>query len=61
VRDEVHEEFDFHLDMRTDELIRSGLTKTDARAQALKEFGNLESGTTGVCHARRPTRATPLG
>ena len=27
VRDEVHEEFDFHLDMRTDELIRSGLTK----------------------------------
>ena len=57
VRADVREEARFHLDMRTDELIRSGLTKTDARAQALKEFGNLESGTTAcVTHDDRLER-----
>jgi predicted permease len=48
VREDVHEEFGFHLDMRTDELIRSGLTPAEARARALHEFGNGASGA-AVC------------
>ncbi|MPY86805.1 MAG: FtsX-like permease family protein [Luteitalea sp.] len=44
VRADVHDEFQFHLDMRTAELRRSGLIDAEARAQALREFGNQASG-----------------
>jgi len=44
VRSDVAEEFAFHLDMRTDELVREGLTATEARAQALREFGHRDAG-----------------
>ncbi len=44
VRDDVQEEFQFHLDMRTAELMRLGLTEDVARAQTLKEFGDVDSG-----------------
>src|SRR5260221_6848558 len=40
VRADVHEEFRFHLDMRTAELVRSGLTESQAREQADREFGD---------------------
>jgi predicted permease len=40
VRAGIDEEFGFHLDMRTDELMRSGLDRDVARAQALREFGD---------------------
>lgn len=40
VRADIAEEFAFHLDMRTDELVREGSSPSAARAQALREFGN---------------------
>jgi hypothetical protein len=33
VREDVHEEFKFHIQMRTEELVRSGLTDAEARAR----------------------------
>jgi predicted permease len=44
IRDDVQEEFAFHLDMRVDDLITEGLSESDARAQALREFGNQSRG-----------------
>jgi hypothetical protein len=41
VRADVREEAQFHLDMRTDELMRSGLPRVLARAQAEREFGDV--------------------
>ena len=43
MRADITSEFAFHLDMRTDELVRDGLTRPDARAQALREFGRPDS------------------
>ena len=43
IRREVSDEFAFHLDMRADELTREGLSPSDARARALKEFGKVDS------------------
>lgn len=36
---ELDEEIRFHLETRTDELMQAGLSKQDARTQALREFG----------------------
>ena len=44
VRDDVQEEFAFHLEMRVDDLVSQGLTEAEARAQALREFGNQAAG-----------------
>jgi predicted permease len=44
VRTEVSEEFAFHLDMRTEELVRLGQPEAEARAQARREFGNAARG-----------------
>jgi predicted permease len=44
VRDDVQEEFAFHLEMRVDDLVAQGLTASEARAQALREFGNQTAG-----------------
>ena len=43
VRAEVDDELAFHLEQRTAELAAGGLDRATARAQALKEFGNLEA------------------
>jgi predicted permease len=43
IRRDVSDEFAFHLDMRADELTREGMSPSDARAQALKEFGKIDS------------------
>ena len=40
VRQEVHDEFAFHLDMRAEVLIASGVPADAAREQALREFGD---------------------
>jgi len=45
VRDDVREEFAFHIDMRIGDLVKAGMSKQDARAQALREFGDVASGT----------------
>jgi predicted permease len=43
VRTDVADEFAFHLDMRTDELVREGLTQDEARRQAIREFGRADT------------------
>ena len=43
IRADVTDEFAFHLDMRTAELTREGMSPSDARAQALREFGKVAS------------------
>jgi len=42
LREDVDTEVRFHLDARADELIRAGLTETQAWAQARREFGDLD-------------------
>ena len=42
---EVQDEFAFHLEMRTSELIRNGLNPATARAEALRQFGNINDAT----------------
>jgi hypothetical protein len=42
IRDEVDEELAFHLDMRTDALVREGLERDAARTRARREFGDLD-------------------
>jgi predicted permease len=57
VRDDVREEFEFHLDMRTRELIDSGVPPREAHAQATREFGKLDSAVTAAAaHESRRER-----
>ena len=42
VRDEVDEEIRVHVDMRIDELVAAGLSREDARREALRRFGDVE-------------------
>ena len=42
VQADVADEFAFHLDMRTEALMREGLTHAEARAQAVREFGHAD-------------------
>src|SRR5262249_6359040 len=39
---DLDDELRFHLEMRTADLERSGLSAADARAQATREFGDME-------------------
>ena len=55
---EVDSELEFHLEMRVDELVALGMTEADARAEALRRFGNLartrgELAREGESRARR--------
>jgi hypothetical protein len=42
IRRDVDAELQFHIDSRSDELVRRGASRDDARAQALREFGDIE-------------------
>ena len=42
VRSDISEEFAFHVDMRTEELVGEGMRPAAARAQALRELGGTE-------------------
>src|SRR5688572_18310357 len=42
VEHDLDEEFRFHLEMRTAELLRAGLSPEAARAEALKQFGDID-------------------
>jgi predicted permease len=44
VRRDIDDEITFHLDMRTEDLARGGLSSEDARARARREFGRLDAG-----------------
>ncbi len=43
---DVNDELAFHLDMRTTELIATGLAPVDARAEAIRQFGDVSDATT---------------
>jgi predicted permease len=43
LRTEVEEEIAFHLEMRARRLVAGGMLPEDARAEALRQFGNVES------------------
>jgi putative ABC transport system permease protein len=40
VRDEIDDEIDTHLELRTDELVRTGMSRGDAEAEARRRFGD---------------------
>src|SRR5579864_4967879 len=42
VHDEIAEEWKFHIDLRTEENIRRGMTPEEARRSAERHFGNAE-------------------
>jgi predicted permease len=54
VHADIREEFQFHLDMRTAELVADGRSEADARAQARREFGDEALGASAC--ARVDTR-----
>jgi putative ABC transport system permease protein len=58
VQTEVDEELRFHLDMRAAELVRRGLRPSDAREQALREFGDVREarGELAAIDRRRTAR-----
>jgi predicted permease len=61
VRKDVSEELAFHLDMRTERLIEEGLPADRARAQALREFGDVtRSATSLAAHGDREERKRGL-
>jgi predicted permease len=47
VRRDVRDEFTFHLDTPTNELMKSGMSESDARAKALSEFADVAAGLRG--------------
>ena len=55
VTSEVDEELRLHIEMRIDELIASGLTREDARREAMRQFGDLEA-TRRYCRQQDETR-----
>src|SRR5215213_9636074 len=42
IRRDVDDELRFHIDMRVEALVNAGLSPENARAQALREFGDIE-------------------
>ena len=45
IRRDVTAELQFHIDMRVDELVQRGMSRADARAQALRQFGDVADAT----------------
>jgi predicted permease len=43
ITEQVAAEVDFHIEMRTRELVERGVGPTEARAEALRRFGNLDA------------------
>src|SRR6478609_6691758 len=48
VRVDVNDEVGFHIDMRTEDLMKDGHSAADARRQALAEFGRLEASAAAI-------------
>ena len=42
IRADVEDELSFHLDMRIDALVAAGMSGEEARAQAIREFGDID-------------------
>jgi putative ABC transport system permease protein len=59
VKSDVDEELNVHLEMRVEELVRSGLAPDDARREAIKQFGDLEA-TRRYCQQQDQTRENTM-
>ena len=58
---DARDEVQFHVDMRAEDLRHRGWTEADARAQAVREFGDVRSSIAqGVSHERRLERRRVL-
>jgi len=55
VESDVDEELNTHLEMRIEELVQSGMSRDDARREAMRQFGDLE-GTRRYCRQQDQTR-----
>jgi putative ABC transport system permease protein len=55
VKSDVDEELNLHLEMRIDELAASGMPRDDARAEAIRQFGDIEA-TRRYCRQQDETR-----
>ena len=51
VREDVHEEFTFHIQMRTEELVRSGLTDREGARSSVARVRRCRSGRRSLCQA----------
>ena len=40
LEDQLHDELQFHIEMRTQEFVAAGMAHEEARRRALKQFGN---------------------
>jgi putative ABC transport system permease protein len=56
---DVDEELRVHLEMRIDELVESGMTREEARREAMRQFGDLE-GTRRYCRDQDQTRENAM-
>ena len=45
IRRDVNDELQFHMDMRVEELVQAGMSRSDARVQAQRQFGDLDDAT----------------
>jgi putative ABC transport system permease protein len=55
VEDEVRDELTHHLDLRTEELVERGMDRTEARAEAIRRFGDInhmQQHLTSIGHRR---------
>jgi predicted permease len=57
VTSEVDEELNLHIEMRVDELVRSGMPRDAARREAIRQFGDIEA-TRRYCRDQDETRET---
>ena len=49
---DLHDEVQFHLDKRADELIQTGLNREDAMKRANEQFGDVDATKKGMRRAR---------
>ncbi|HEX6164593.1 MAG TPA: ABC transporter permease [Vicinamibacterales bacterium] len=59
VPSEVDEELNSHLEMRIDELVKSGMTRDAAMREAVRQFGDLEA-TRRYCREQDQTRENAM-
>lgn len=45
IQRDVNDELRFHVDMRIEELVQRGMPRSDARAQAMRQFGDIDDAT----------------
>lgn len=55
-RRDIDEEIHAHLDLRIEHLVSGGMTRTEARVEALRRFGDLEAGRAALLAQARAER-----